>query len=65
VALAARDATSRLMLAGGLTPDNVAERVASVRPWGVDVAGGVEGDTPGLKDHTRLAAFIREAKRNR
>lgn len=63
VALAVKAAVPRLMLAGGLTPENVAERIALVQPWGVDVASGVEGDTPGLKDHTRMVAFIRAAKR--
>ena len=48
----------RLILAGGLTPENVAERVARVRPWMVDVAGGVERE-PGRKDPARVAAFIR------
>jgi phosphoribosylanthranilate isomerase len=54
-------ALPRLVLAGGLTPANVAERVARVRPWMVDVAGGVES-APGRKDPARVAAFIRAAR---
>ncbi len=54
----------RLILAGGLTPENVAERVARVRPWMVDVAGGVEV-SPGRKDPARVAAFIRAARVSR
>jgi phosphoribosylanthranilate isomerase len=50
-----------LILAGGLTPENVAERIAQVRPWMVDVAGGVES-SPGHKDPARVAAFILAAK---
>jgi phosphoribosylanthranilate isomerase len=51
----------RLILAGGLTPENVAQRIAQVRPWMVDVAGGVES-SPGHKDAALVAAFIRAAK---
>ncbi|MBN1967475.1 MAG: phosphoribosylanthranilate isomerase [Anaerolineae bacterium] len=57
VARAALAHTDRLMLAGGLTPDNVGARIRAIRPWGVDVASGVEGDEPGRKDETCLRAF--------
>lgn len=58
-ALAAR--LPGLMLAGGLTPANVAAAVAAVRPFAVDVAGGVER-APGIKDTDRVRAFIANAK---
>lgn len=51
----------RLTLAGGLRPDNVAEAIRQVRPWCVDVAGGVES-APGVKDLALVAAFVRAAK---
>lgn len=50
-----------ILLAGGLRPENVADAVRQVRPWGVDVASGVER-APGVKDHEATARFIREAK---
>lgn len=51
----------RIVLAGGLRPDNVADAVAQVGPFGVDVASGVES-APGMKDATRVAEFVARAK---
>lgn len=59
--LAGFDPGVALILAGGLTPENVAEAITTVRPWGVDVASGVES-APGRKDPDRVARFIRNVR---
>lgn len=57
-------ASSRVpvLLAGGLSPETVEAAILDVRPFGVDVASGVEA-APGVKDHARVRAFVRAAKR--
>lgn len=55
--------TAQLVLAGGLTPQNVAEAITTVRPTAVDVAGGVEDkETPGVKNLAKVEAFVTAAQ---
>src|SRR5262249_10567559 len=54
----------RIVLAGGLTPDNIVEAVSAVQPWGIDVSSGVEV-SPGIKDERRIAAFFAALNRSR
>jgi phosphoribosylanthranilate isomerase len=60
--LAERRSEVPLVLAGGLTPENVAAGVAAARPFAVDVASGVEAQ-PAVKDHALMAAFLERAQR--
>jgi phosphoribosylanthranilate isomerase len=54
-------AEGRIVLAGGLGPENVRAAVEAVRPWGVDAASSLETE-PGIKDHARVRAYIEEAR---
>jgi phosphoribosylanthranilate isomerase len=65
--LHARDVVQRsglpVILAGGLTPENVADVIRQVHPYAVDVATGIE-TAPGIKDHKKIAAFISAARKS-
>jgi indole-3-glycerol phosphate synthase / phosphoribosylanthranilate isomerase len=57
----ARFAEGRIVLAGGLTPENVGEAVEAVQPWAVDASSSLETE-PGIKDHDRIRAFVAAAR---
>jgi len=57
----AASADGRVMLAGGLGPENVRDAIATVRPWAVDASSSLETE-PGIKDHARLRAYVEAAR---
>lgn len=61
VAIALQENVTRLMLAGGLTPENVADYVRKIQPWAVDVASGTEA-FPGKKDYAKIKEFVQSVQ---
>jgi len=59
----AREAQGRLVLAGGLGPENVREAIEAVQPWAVDASSSLE-TKPGIKDHERVRAYVEAARWN-
>jgi hypothetical protein len=57
----ARETEGRVMLAGGLSADNVRTAIEAVRPWAVDAASSLESE-PGIKDHEKVRAYVEAAK---
>jgi phosphoribosylanthranilate isomerase len=57
----ARSVEGRLVLAGGLGPENVAKAIAAARPWAVDASSSLES-SPGVKDHDKVRAFVAAAR---
>jgi indole-3-glycerol phosphate synthase/phosphoribosylanthranilate isomerase len=57
----AAEANGRIMLAGGLGPENVRDAIAAVRPWAVDASSSLESE-PGVKDHARVRAYVEAAR---
>jgi len=54
-------ADGRVVLAGGLSPENVREAIERVRPWAVDASSSLETE-PGVKDHARVRAYVEAAR---
>jgi phosphoribosylanthranilate isomerase len=61
-ALRAIQTGKKIILAGGLAPENVGEAIQRVRPWAVDVSGGVE-QAPGKKNHEKIRAFVHNVRK--
>jgi phosphoribosylanthranilate isomerase len=61
IAQRTNDSTPKLFLAGGLSPENVAEAITTVRPYAVDACSSLE-ESPGRKDHTRVRAFVKAVR---
>ena len=57
----AAETDGRVVLAGGLGPDNVSAAIAAVRPWAVDASSSLEL-SPGIKDHARVRAYVEAAR---
>ena len=57
----AAEAEGRVVLAGGLGPENVREAIAAVRPWAVDAASSLES-APGIKDHDKVRRYVEAAR---
>jgi hypothetical protein len=57
----AREAQGRLVLAGGLGPENVRDAIEAVQPWAVDASSSLETE-PGIKDHERIRAYVEAAR---